>query len=93
MRIALLDDWQGIAETAADWSALRRSNEIVNFRSGWTSPAATIAALKEFDVIMAMRERTWLGGEVIGTSFLVELTFLDGRRRLEGYRVTTLISY
>jgi adenine phosphoribosyltransferase len=34
-----------------------------------------------------------LGGEVIGTSFLVELTFLNGRHRLEGYRVTTLISY
>ncbi len=34
-----------------------------------------------------------LGGEVVGTAFLVELTFLDGRRRLEGYRVTTLISY
>jgi adenine phosphoribosyltransferase len=34
-----------------------------------------------------------LGGEVIGTSFLVELTFLNGRQRLEGYRVTTLISY
>lgn len=34
-----------------------------------------------------------LGGEVIGTSFLVELTFLNGRQRLEGYQVTTLISY
>ena len=34
-----------------------------------------------------------LGGEVIGTSFLVELTFLNGRQRLEGYRVTTVISY
>jgi adenine phosphoribosyltransferase len=34
-----------------------------------------------------------LGGEVVGTSFLVELTFLDGRRRLDGYRVSTLISY
>jgi adenine phosphoribosyltransferase len=34
-----------------------------------------------------------LGGEVIGTAFLVELTFLEGRSRLEGYRVTTLISY
>ena len=30
-----------------------------------------------------------LGGEVIGTAFLVELTFLNGRQRLEGYRVTT----
>lgn len=34
-----------------------------------------------------------LGGEVVGTAFLVELTFLEGRRRLDGYRVSTLISY
>lgn len=34
-----------------------------------------------------------LGGEVIGAAFLVELTFLDGRSRLDGYRVTNLISY
>jgi adenine phosphoribosyltransferase len=34
-----------------------------------------------------------LGGEIAGTAFLVELTFLDGRQRLEGYRVTTLVAY
>ena len=34
-----------------------------------------------------------LGGEVTGTAFLAELTFLQGRSRLEGYRVTSLVSY
>jgi adenine phosphoribosyltransferase len=34
-----------------------------------------------------------LGGDVAGTAFLVELSFLDGRRHLEGYRVTTLVTY
>jgi adenine phosphoribosyltransferase len=34
-----------------------------------------------------------LGGEVVGTAFLIELSFLQGRTRLEGYRVTTLITY
>ena len=34
-----------------------------------------------------------LGGEVTGAAFLAELTFLQGRGRLEGYRVTNLISY
>src|SRR5437764_753246 len=34
-----------------------------------------------------------LGGEVAGTAFLVELSFLHGRERLDGYRVTTLITY
>ena len=34
-----------------------------------------------------------LGGQVAGLAFLAELTFLDGRRRLADYPVTTLITY
>ncbi len=34
-----------------------------------------------------------LGGTVVGCGFLVELTFLDGRSRLEGYDVEALIAY
>ncbi len=34
-----------------------------------------------------------IGGRVEAFLFVVELTFLDGRRQLEGYNVTTLISY
>lgn len=34
-----------------------------------------------------------LGAEVVATAFLVELTFLSGRARLEGYEVISLIQY
>jgi len=34
-----------------------------------------------------------LGGEVIGVTFLAELTFLDGRSRLEGYRIDSLLTF
>jgi len=34
-----------------------------------------------------------LGGVVAGFSFLIELGFLDGRAKLEGQRVETLIAY
>jgi adenine phosphoribosyltransferase len=34
-----------------------------------------------------------LGGEVAGMGFVVELTFLNGRRRLDGYDVFSLIQY
>ena len=34
-----------------------------------------------------------LGGQVMGLVFLVELGFLDGRRKLEGRRVETLVKY
>ncbi|MBI2871143.1 MAG: adenine phosphoribosyltransferase [Candidatus Omnitrophica bacterium] len=34
-----------------------------------------------------------LGGEIVGCTFLIELTFLNGRKRLKDYPVTSLITY
>jgi adenine phosphoribosyltransferase len=34
-----------------------------------------------------------LGGRVVGCHFLVELAFLEGRKRLDGYDVRSLVSY
>jgi adenine phosphoribosyltransferase len=34
-----------------------------------------------------------LGGEVVGLAFVIELTFLHGRDRLQGYDVFSLIQY
>ena len=78
MRIAVLDDWQGIAEGAADWPAL--GAEVTFFRHGFASPAATVAALKDYEVIVAMRERTWLGKEVIDGLDKLRLLSFTGPR-------------
>jgi adenine phosphoribosyltransferase len=34
-----------------------------------------------------------LGGEVVGINFVIELTFLGGRDRLQGYKLHSLIKY
>ena len=34
-----------------------------------------------------------LGGEVAGLAFVVELTFLKGRARFNGYKITSLLQY
>lgn len=34
-----------------------------------------------------------LGGEVVGVAFMIELGYLDGRSKLEGYDVFTLMTY
>jgi adenine phosphoribosyltransferase len=34
-----------------------------------------------------------LGGEVVGVLFVIELEFLDGRKKLDGYDVQALIAY
>ena len=36
---------------------------------------------------------TRLGGEVIGIAFIIELSFLNGRNKLQGYEVFSLIQY
>ena len=34
-----------------------------------------------------------LGGEVVGSVFLIELAGLEGRKKLDGYRVDAVITY
>ncbi|MEJ7567820.1 MAG: adenine phosphoribosyltransferase [Gaiellaceae bacterium] len=34
-----------------------------------------------------------LGGEVVGVAFIIDLTFLNGRERLAGYDIRSLIEY
>jgi phosphoglycerate dehydrogenase-like enzyme len=57
-RVAVLDDWQGVAAASADWSRLAAAAEIVSFAKPFASLDEAAAALLDFDVIMAMRERT-----------------------------------
>lgn len=58
VRIALLDDYQGIASQMADWSALGSGVEVHSFRDHVKDEQALAARLASFDVIVAMRERT-----------------------------------
>ncbi len=57
-RIALLDDYQGVARDLADWDPLESRADIVVFREAFADEAAAAAALAGFDVVCANRERT-----------------------------------
>src|SRR5262245_32174294 len=57
-RIAILDDYQGVALRMADWRRLPPESEVVVFPDHLADPAAVAARLASFDVVMAMRERT-----------------------------------
>jgi len=58
MRIAVLDDYQNVARTMADWSAVEQDAEITVFNDYLGGPAEVARALADFDVIAIMRERT-----------------------------------
>jgi phosphoglycerate dehydrogenase-like enzyme len=58
MRVALLDDYQDVALASADWSVLGPDFEVLAFHDHIADEDALIERLRDFDVIMAMRERT-----------------------------------
>ncbi|TKI04714.1 D-2-hydroxyacid dehydrogenase family protein [Martelella alba] len=58
MRVAVIDDWQSVAEDAADWSPLSSFAQ-VDFLPDYPAPTSVLAErLQPYDVICAMRERT-----------------------------------
>lgn len=57
-RIALLDDYQGVALRLADWSSLSPHAEVSVFHDHLTDLHALAARLAPFHCIMLMRERT-----------------------------------
>ena len=80
MRIAVLDDWQRVAESSADWSKLRHRAELTFFHEPLGSSASVVEALRDFDGILAMRERTAFPLDVLEQ--LPKLSFFNmtGRR-------------
>ena len=58
MRLAILDDYQNVALTMADWDGLRPSLEIQTFRDTLAGEDAAAALLGDFEIVVAMRERT-----------------------------------
>lgn len=62
MRIAILDDYQDVALTSADWSKLG-ADEITPFHGHISDTSDLVAALRPYDVVVAMRERTYFDAE------------------------------
>jgi phosphoglycerate dehydrogenase-like enzyme len=58
MRVAVLDDYQGVAEASADWSGRLPAAEVTCFREHIADPDALAARLLPYEVVVAMRERT-----------------------------------
>jgi phosphoglycerate dehydrogenase-like enzyme len=65
VNIAILDDYQGVALTCADWSPLDGRANIQVFRDHVSEADAIVARLEPFDVVCVMRERTPLTREII----------------------------
>jgi len=58
INIAVLDDYQNVATTMADWSTLQPRARVVFFHDHVSDPAALADRLADFDAVVLMRERT-----------------------------------
>ena len=65
MRIAILDDYQNVALSMADWSDVLVRAEITVFTDHLADQDAVVERLAPFDVVCVMRERTPLPRSVI----------------------------
>jgi len=57
-RVAVLDDYQGVALEMANWNALPADCQVQVFRDHLTDLAALAERLSHFEIITCMRERT-----------------------------------
>jgi hypothetical protein len=64
-RIAVLDDYQNVALTMADWSVLDGRASVTVFNDHLAEPDAVVARLQPFDIVCVMRERTPLTRAII----------------------------
>jgi phosphoglycerate dehydrogenase-like enzyme len=64
-KVAVLDDWQGVARTSADWSKLQERAEVVFFGQAFKSEDDAARQLADFDIVLSMRERTKLPASLI----------------------------
>src|SRR5271168_1687341 len=58
INVAVLDDYQGVALSLADWSKVRDRANITVFRDHLRDQDAIAERLAPFDIICVMRERT-----------------------------------
>jgi D-3-phosphoglycerate dehydrogenase len=58
LRCAILDDYLNVALTVADWSKVKDRVDITVFNQPFATAEAAANALKDFEIICAMRERT-----------------------------------
>ncbi|MET1174698.1 D-2-hydroxyacid dehydrogenase family protein [Paenibacillus amylolyticus] len=80
LRCAVLDDYQNVALTSADWGPLMDQVEIQTFNNYMGSEEKVIQELQDFDIVVLMRERTPFPEKVISQLPKLKLLITSGMR-------------
>jgi phosphoglycerate dehydrogenase-like enzyme len=79
MRLAILDDYQGISQRIVDWRSVSGLS-VVNFRDHVYDENELIQRLSEFDFVMRIRERTEFPRSVLSRLPRLKLLLATGMR-------------
>ena len=79
-RIAVLDDYQDVSASYADWSRLAEPVEVVEFSDHVDDHEALVRRLQPFDIVVAMRERTPFPGSLLERLPKLRLLVTTGAR-------------
>ena len=80
VRCAILDDYQNVALKIGDWSKLKGDVDFKAFNAHLDGPDKVIAALKDYAIVVAMRERTAFPKQVIDALPNLKLLITTGAR-------------
>ncbi|KPI17696.1 Glyoxylate reductase [Actinobacteria bacterium OK074] len=80
LRCAVLDDFQAVATTAADWSPVADTVEVVSFAEHFADEDQLAAALAEFDIVVTLRERVPFPGSLLDRLPRLRLLIASGMR-------------
>ena len=78
VKIAILDDYQNVGRSFADWGSLAPRAEAVFFHDHVSDLDQLAARLAHFDVVMLMRERTAMGADLIARLSKLKLVVTVG---------------
>jgi phosphoglycerate dehydrogenase-like enzyme len=80
MKIAVLDDYQEVAQKSADWNVLQKDCRVTFFKDHITGADTLKKQLKDFEIIIAMRERTPFTREILSGLPNLKLLITTGAR-------------
>jgi phosphoglycerate dehydrogenase-like enzyme len=80
IKIAVLDDYQGVALTMADWKKVQQHADVIVFNDHIVGEAEIVNRLLPFKVVCVMRERTPLTRQILSQLPNLKLIISTGRR-------------
>ncbi|MCF1508893.1 D-2-hydroxyacid dehydrogenase family protein [Streptomyces glomeratus] len=80
LRCAVLDDFQRIATSVADWSPVADRVDVVSFAEHFADEDALAEALAEFDIVVTLRERVPFPGSLLARLPRLKLLVASGMR-------------